>query len=111
MPLQSNHRWFTMRRIQYKGILVCSPRCSKRRRIDEAVINALVAVDQRATNCSEELMSPSVVHSQLFALSRACRFTVSKLPTLELFRSTRTATARQENPPLRRPRILPHSNQ
>ncbi|GFU78824.1 uncharacterized protein TNCV_4771871 [Trichonephila clavipes] len=38
----------------YKGTLARNPRCSRRRRIDEADVSTLVAVDQRVANCLEE---------------------------------------------------------
>ncbi|GFS89315.1 uncharacterized protein TNCV_3399891 [Trichonephila clavipes] len=40
--------------ILYKGTLSRSPRCSRRRRIDEVDIKTPVPVDQRSTNCLEE---------------------------------------------------------
>ncbi|GFU79887.1 transposable element Tc3 transposase [Trichonephila clavipes] len=49
-----SRRWFVMRGILYKATLARNPRCSKRRRIDEAVISTPVAVDQRAAKCLEE---------------------------------------------------------
>ncbi|GFS75007.1 uncharacterized protein TNCV_1396651 [Trichonephila clavipes] len=38
----------------YKCTFARNPRCSRRRRIDEADISRPVAVDQRAANCLEE---------------------------------------------------------
>ncbi|GFU58094.1 hypothetical protein TNCV_3834841 [Trichonephila clavipes] len=38
----------------YKNIIACNPRCSRRRRIDEADISAPGTVDQRAANCLKE---------------------------------------------------------
>ncbi|PRD22758.1 UNVERIFIED_CONTAM: hypothetical protein NCL1_48281 [Trichonephila clavipes] len=40
----------------YKDILACNPRCSRRRRIDEADISTPVAVDQHAANCLKEVV-------------------------------------------------------
>ncbi|PRD35157.1 UNVERIFIED_CONTAM: hypothetical protein NCL1_12440 [Trichonephila clavipes] len=40
--------------ILYKGTLARNPRCSKRRKIDEAYISTPEAIDQRAANCLEE---------------------------------------------------------
>ncbi|GFV70353.1 uncharacterized protein TNCV_4797721 [Trichonephila clavipes] len=49
-----SRRWFVLRGILYKGTLARTPRCSRRRQIDEADISTPVAVDQRAANCLEE---------------------------------------------------------
>ncbi|GFX56700.1 uncharacterized protein TNCV_494481 [Trichonephila clavipes] len=48
-----NRRWFALKEILYKGTLARNPRCSRRRRIDEADISTPVEV-QRAANCLEE---------------------------------------------------------
>ncbi|GFY07487.1 uncharacterized protein TNCV_5086721 [Trichonephila clavipes] len=82
----------------YKGTLARNPRCSRRRRIDEADIRTPVAVDQSATTAWRKLYghslpfgagvdrraqrSPSVVHCQFFELFGARRSTASKLASL-----------------------------
>ncbi|GFY23485.1 hypothetical protein TNCV_3941771 [Trichonephila clavipes] len=45
-----------MNGILHKRILAHSRPCSRRRRIDEADINTLAPVDQRAANCLEEVV-------------------------------------------------------
>ncbi|GFU43631.1 hypothetical protein TNCV_4483111 [Trichonephila clavipes] len=52
-------RWFCVRGILYKGILACSPRCSRRLRIDEAHNETRVDVDHCAASCLEKLCGPS----------------------------------------------------
>ncbi|GFY21732.1 DDE_3 domain-containing protein [Trichonephila clavipes] len=47
-------RWFAVKGIRYKGILARSPRCSRRRRIDEADNNTPAAVDLHAAKYLEE---------------------------------------------------------
>ncbi|GFU50852.1 uncharacterized protein TNCV_1696211 [Trichonephila clavipes] len=62
-----SRRWFTVRGILCKDTLARNPRCSRRRRIDEADISKLVAVDQRASNRLEE----AVHHvEQVFIVTR-----------------------------------------
>ncbi|GFV25418.1 transposable element Tc3 transposase [Trichonephila clavipes] len=85
-------RWFVVRGILYKGALALNPRCSRRRRIDEANISTPVAVDQPAANCHSPpcgagvdrraLTSPSVVHFQFFELFGARRSIASILASL-----------------------------
>ena len=86
---------FAVRGILYKSTFVRSPRCSKRRRIDETDISTHVAADQLDANCLEEAVrsfaatqsryrSPCVdvtffVYCQFFELIGARRSTVSKL--------------------------------
>ncbi|GFX43354.1 uncharacterized protein TNCV_4873741 [Trichonephila clavipes] len=93
-PRRHSRQWFAVRGILYKGSLARNPRCSRRRRIDEADISVPVAVDQRAANClgkvyghsppygaginRHALTSPSVVHCQFFELFGARRSPASK---------------------------------
>ncbi|GFU99161.1 retrovirus-related Pol polyprotein from transposon 17.6 [Trichonephila clavipes] len=87
-------RWFSRRRILYKGTLARNPRCSRRRRNDETGISTHVAVDQLAANYLEKAVwpfsamwsryrsSPSVVHCQFSELLGARWSTASKLASL-----------------------------
>ncbi|PRD31576.1 UNVERIFIED_CONTAM: hypothetical protein NCL1_23143 [Trichonephila clavipes] len=53
-PLQTQPSMVCREGNLYKDTLAHKPRCSRRRRIDEAAISTPVAVDQRAANCLEE---------------------------------------------------------
>ncbi|GFW12723.1 uncharacterized protein TNCV_3884331 [Trichonephila clavipes] len=108
--------WFPVRRILYKGILVRNIRCSRHQQIDEADISTSVAIDPRAANCLEESCTVFYRQRTRSQSSRANPTFRRPLPvfgvvrfssvhclqirsTVELFRSTRAAIERQENPP------------
>ncbi|GFX72967.1 hypothetical protein TNCV_2814071 [Trichonephila clavipes] len=57
---ERSHRWFVGRSILYKGTLARNPRCSRRRRIDEANTSTPVAVDQCAANSLDEAVRPFI---------------------------------------------------
>ncbi|GFU74999.1 transposable element Tcb2 transposase [Trichonephila clavipes] len=101
-------RGFPVKGILYKGTLACNPRCSKRRRIDEADISMPVALDQRATNFLEEAVrsftamrsrcrlshADVILHRPLpvFRFRESCSVLICSLHTritLELFHCTR----------------------
>ncbi|GFU27572.1 uncharacterized protein TNCV_282931 [Trichonephila clavipes] len=120
--LQRSRQWFAFRGFLYKYTIACNPRCSRRRRIDEADISTPVAVDQRTANYLKEyghspscgagvdrhaLKSPSIVHCQFFELFGAHRSTASKLASPW---NCSAGHELLENPPSRRPKILPRSN-
>ncbi|GFV87122.1 uncharacterized protein TNCV_5113401 [Trichonephila clavipes] len=78
-----SRQWFAVRGILYKGTLACNPRCSRRRRIDEADISTPVAVDQCAANCLEEdVRSFTVMRSRC----RSMRYDVTFRHPLPIFR-------------------------
>ncbi|GFU04809.1 uncharacterized protein TNCV_2275181 [Trichonephila clavipes] len=82
-------RWFVVRGILYKGTIVRNPRCSRRRRIDEADISAPVAVHQRAANCLEAAVrSLTVMRSRC----RSSRGNVTCRRPLPVFRVVRCSS-------------------
>ncbi|GFU58293.1 uncharacterized protein TNCV_5139291 [Trichonephila clavipes] len=116
-----SRRWFAVWGILYKGTLSRNPRCSRCRRIDKADISTPVTEDQRAANCLEEAVWTFTARcrSSRTDITFRCPLPVFRCSSVhcfqtciivELFRCTRSPIARQENPPSRRPIILPRSN-
>ncbi|GFU53669.1 uncharacterized protein TNCV_1470731 [Trichonephila clavipes] len=104
-------RWFVVRGILYKFTLTRNPRCSTRRRIDEADISTPVALDQSAFNCLEETVGEFTV--MRIRCRSSCADVIFRRPlpvfqivqgssahcfktriTVELFRSTRAPISR-----------------
>ncbi|GFX68289.1 uncharacterized protein TNCV_2816641 [Trichonephila clavipes] len=85
-----SRRWFAVREILYKGTLTRNPWCSRHRRIDEADISTLVAVDQCAANYLEEAVrSFPVIPSRC----RSSRADITFRRPLPVFRIVRWSTA------------------
>ncbi|GFX09846.1 uncharacterized protein TNCV_2688881 [Trichonephila clavipes] len=78
--------------ILYKSTLARNPRCSRRRRIDEANISIPVAVDLRAANCLEEAVrSFTAIRSRC----RSSRADVTFRRQLPAFRVVRSSSERE----------------
>ncbi|GFW84906.1 uncharacterized protein TNCV_681941 [Trichonephila clavipes] len=100
---------------------------SRRQRIDKVDISTPVAIDQRVANCLEETVRSftsmrSSCRSSHVDVTFRCPLSVLQVVrcssvhcfqtrlTGELFRCTQAPISRYENPPSRRPIIIPHSN-
>ena len=110
-PLQPQASMVLRQGILYKGVLARSPRCSRRRRIDEADSDTVVAVDQSAANCLDEAIRSitamrarclssrvDVTFRRPFPDFRVVRFSLvhcfQTLITVVLLRCTRATIAR-----------------
>ncbi|GFV55302.1 uncharacterized protein TNCV_5010491 [Trichonephila clavipes] len=86
-PLQTQPSMICHEGILYKGTLARNPRCSRRRRIDEAHISIPVAVDQRAANCLEEAERS---FAAIWSRCRSSRTDVTFRRPLTIFRVIRS---------------------
>ncbi|GFV31645.1 uncharacterized protein TNCV_692191 [Trichonephila clavipes] len=88
-PLQTQPSMVCPEGIVYKGTLACNPRCSRRRRIDEADISTPVVVDQRAANCLKEAVRSSTV---MRSRCQSSRSDVTFRRPLPVFRAIRCSS-------------------
>ena len=123
----ASRRWLAVRRILFKVSLYAVYRAAKRRRLYEADISTSVALEQRSADSLEETIWSFIVMRSSCQSSRTDGTFHHSLPvfrvvrcssvhcfqtriTEDLYRNTWAAISRSDNPPVRRPIVLPRSN-